>query len=106
MAIRARELIKMEYGTSRNFITPHAIRYGKLAPSLAYEMSSGTGIERGTVIVGVSVAQLLPDGSTIRRYDLSTSFSGVGSAPFYQADNYVKELKSNRAAIETVPEGN
>lgn len=58
------QIIRKEYGDSRNFITPTVVEVGAL-PGGAYELSTGEGIERNKVY-GVSVVWLKPDGSTER----------------------------------------
>jgi hypothetical protein len=76
-ALSARELLRLEYGDSRNFMTPHRIAVGKLAPLVAYEVSSGSGLEVGTSIFGVSVVRLHDDDSTERDYEASACFSSL-----------------------------
>jgi len=73
--LTAREILRIEYGDSRNFLTPHVISRGKLTRLIAYELSSGSGLELGTSIYGVSVVCVLDDGTTERDYDSSACFS-------------------------------
>jgi hypothetical protein len=73
--LTAREILRREYGASRNFIAPHVIARGKLTPAVAYELAWGDGIEYGTRIYGVSVVRLHDDGTTERDYDSSACFS-------------------------------
>jgi hypothetical protein len=76
--LSAREILDREYGRgSRNFMTPHRIAIGKLARHAAYELSSGSGLEPGTSIFGVSVVRLHDDGTTERDFDASCCFSSV-----------------------------
>ena len=83
----AREIIKKEYGSSRNFITPKVLGYGKINKNMAYELSSGSGIYGGT-IYGVSVVKLIKGGKTQRMHDLSSSFKSK-----YKAKEYIEYLK-------------
>lgn len=87
MSLTARQIIKREYGNSRNFITPQIIRYGKVDKNLAYELSRGEGI-KGEDIYGVSVVELKQDGTTERRIDLSNMFYSLR-----EAQDYIKTLK-------------
>lgn len=73
-----REIIRAEYGDSRNFITPHRLGIGAL-PSGAYELSTGTGIDRG-LLYGVSVVWLNDDGSTERDTSACMSFHSRAAA--------------------------
>lgn len=81
-------IIRKEYGTSKNFMTPNVIKYGKVRKDIAYEVASGSGIGGGTMY-GVSFVKLKPDGSTERLYDVSKSFSSME-----QVNNYINMLKS------------
>lgn len=58
--LKASEVIKMEYGTSKNFITPNVIDYGILTTRdslvYAYELSTGEGFNREPIF-GVSVVR-------------------------------------------------
>ncbi len=60
----AREILRKEYGDSRNFMTPRILGRG-LLPAGAYELSKGGGFDHET-IYGVSVVWLNPDGTTER----------------------------------------
>lgn len=70
-----RDLIRAEYGDSRNPMTPNVLTIGGVPGKWAAEVAHGEGILPGTVIVGVSVVLATEDG-TERCYDLSTSFHG------------------------------
>jgi hypothetical protein len=74
-ALTAREILRREYGSSRNLMTPHVLRVGKIDRETAYELSSGAGFDPGSTVYGVSIARVLPDGSTERDYDASACFS-------------------------------
>ncbi len=79
-ALSAREILRLEYGASRNFMTPHVISRGKLARNVAYEISFGSGLEPGTSIYGVSVVRLHEDGTTERDHERSACFSTLERA--------------------------
>ena len=103
----AREILEKEYGTAKNFMTPHVLSRGliiargaranprtleELRPhySGAYELSEGTNMEHRPIF-GVTVVKLLPDGTTQRMFDASKCFTG----PTAKADTrrYIRELK-------------
>jgi hypothetical protein len=96
--LTAREILRLEYGDSRNFLTPHRIAVGKLARHIAYELSSGSGIEPGTSIYGVSVVRLHDDGTTERNYDSSACFSRLELA-----NEHVERLREIENARAEVP---
>lgn len=87
MAYKAREIIQKEYGSSKNFMTPHVISYGKINKNVAYELSSGEGLERGSKMYGVSVASINKSGKT-RRLEKSKSFHDKN-----EAESYIRNLK-------------
>jgi hypothetical protein len=80
--LSAREILRREYGDSRNFLTPHVLAVGKLNRETAYELSAGEGIEPGTKLYGVSVVRVV-DGATARDYDAATCFSSLADANAY-----------------------
>jgi hypothetical protein len=91
-------LIQLEYGVhSRNFMTPTIIRYGWIKRgTIAYELSKGEGLERGSVIYGVSTTFLLEDRDGIlppktRRGNYSEESNVFHSME--QAENFIKRLK-------------
>lgn len=89
--LAARQIIKREYGEhSRNLITPMIVSYGKITPGIAYEVSEGTDFNHNRVW-GVSIAQLMTDGSTIRRSDLSCMIR-----EYPQVWEYINRLKANK----------
>ena len=47
------------YFKGKNFMTPDIIEYG-CSDTYLYEFASGTGIERGTKMYGVTVIEILP----------------------------------------------
>jgi len=86
----AEEIIRKEYGTSKNFITPNKIKVGKIKDNIAYELSSGSGFEPGTTVYGVSVVLLDKEGNTHRDIGLSESFQSKA-----KAERYIKKLKDD-----------
>ena len=54
--LTARDILKMEYGSSPNFMTPTVLRRGKIRSHIAYEISKGSGISGGT-IYGLSLVE-------------------------------------------------
>jgi len=87
----SREIINREYVEhSRNFMTPRIVSYGKITPSIAYEVSQGTDFNHNP-IWGVSIAQLMTDGKTVRRTDLSCMIRERE-----QVWEYIRKLKGNK----------
>lgn len=80
--LTAKQIIKREYGESKNIITPEVIRYGKINKNLAYEISSGIGM-KGDTIYGVSIVEIDKDGKTTRRTDLSDLFDSIDEVEMY-----------------------
>jgi len=78
--LTAREILDLEYHGSDNFMTPHIIRTGKAGKKRAYELASGEGFEPGSTIYGVSVVDVLDDGTTDRRTDISDCFQSLTEA--------------------------
>lgn len=68
----AKEIFKMEYGNSKNFMTPEILKVGKINHNLAFELSQGTGFENEE-IYGVTLVEIQGDKTT-RRSDLSKMF--------------------------------
>ena len=89
MTATAREILKREYGSSRNFMTPTRVSIGKISRSIAFELSSGEF--GGPAIWGVSFAEMMEDGGTSRRADISESFGSRG-----EAEAYISEIKESR----------
>ena len=54
MTESAREILKREFGSSKNLLTPRIIKIGKINRCVAYELCKGVGIE-GENIYGVLV---------------------------------------------------
>lgn len=91
----ARTIIKHEYGDSKNFMTPHVIRMGKIAPHMAYELSWGDAmfleIHPNGRMYGVSVVKVIKSDwpyETERATELNKSF-----ATEQEAEDYIKYLK-------------
>jgi len=93
-AYSARELLEMEYGSSRNLLTPHRVAIGKLDRTSAYELSAGEGIEPGSRLYGVSVVRLV-NRKTERDYEESCAFSTLAAA-----NAHIEELRSARGALQ------
>lgn len=85
--MNAREIIRKVYGSSKNFMTPDVIKYGKISKYTAFELSCGRGIF-DNYIYGVSVATVEKDGKGYKNYDLSGSFDIRE-----KAESYIKKLK-------------
>lgn len=85
----ANEILRKEYGDSRNFMTPNKVKVGKIAPNIAFELSSGKGIG-DTPLFGVSVASIDEKGNTKREFDLSKSFGSNKNA-----EKHIIKLKEN-----------
>lgn len=89
MTLSAREIIRKEYGQhSRNFMTPSLIRFGKIHPRRAYELSWGIGFSNNKIF-GVSIVDVSTIGTTTRRTDLSDCFPTQAAA-----EAYIDRLKS------------
>lgn len=72
-------------------VTPIVIRYGLLPSGAAYELAEGEGIfDRRTTLYGVSVVNVLPDGSTARDFDKSKMFHTL-----QDAEEHIRSLKKN-----------
>lgn len=85
-ALTAREIIKREYGDSKNFMTPGIIRRGKMCRNIAYELSGGTGFEHES-IYGVSIVMIDEStGKTERLYNDSHMFHSLDEASAYIED--------------------
>ena len=80
----AREMIRQEYGSGKNFMTPRVIRVGKVGRYRAFELSSGRGFANET-IYGVSVVDFDPDTrETRRRTDLMAGcFTTLSKAEYH-----------------------
>ena len=94
-----RDLIRAEYGDSRNPMTPNVLTIGGVPGKWAAEVAHGEGILPGTVIVGVSVVLARPEG-TERCYELSKSFHGMNvNALTDEALDYMRGLDGEIAEL-------
>lgn len=87
--LSAREIIKKEYGDSKNFMTQWVLGHYKTRRNQAAELSTGIGLF-DTRIWGVSVVTLHEDGSTTRETDLSSCFESE-----QEARDYIESLKNH-----------
>ena len=88
--MRARDILRAEYGNGKNFMTPVVLEVGSLwRGRVAYELSRGEGlVRRGSgiyppsSIFGVTIASYDPDLDTTRRYtnDISGCFGSLDAA--------------------------
>lgn len=97
MTETAREIIRREYGSSRNFMTPHKIRIGKISKTMAFELSNGNGFDHSS-LYGVSFVEIKEDGSTVRRTDISKMFFGIG-----KAEAYIEQIKEEEKGALSSP---
>ena len=87
--LTAREIIKKEYGDSKNFMTPSILETKKISINRAYELSSGEAFLSDGRIYGVSVVDYDPATDTTQRnYDLSEMFHS-----YQEAKEHIKALK-------------
>ena len=92
----AMDIIKMAYGQSTNFMTPNIMRYGKIHRNIAYELSSGEGIDRQP-IYGVSFAVYIPtQNRAIRAHGLSK-----GGFSLIEAEKYIRTVIGRCHAVKT-----
>jgi len=88
--MEAKELVKKEYGSSRNFMTPRVLSYGWISKDkAAYELSQGYGI-KGERIYGLSIVEWKGTAS-IRRSDLG----GI----FYNRDEIKQYIKQRKEEV-------
>lgn len=90
----AREILRMEYGASKNFMTPNILKMGKLNQNVAYELSQGRGFDNDN-IYGVSLASYNQrKGKTRRLGNISQMFHTKIEAHSY-IDNLSRRFKKN-----------
>ena len=83
MTKTAREILRMEYGTSPNFMTPTVLKVGMINPNVAYELSTGRGLFDQDLF-GVSVVTYFPSTDTTDRHAIeSKSFQSIDAAEGY-----------------------
>ena len=92
--LTAREILKKEYGSSRNFMTPHRVRVGKISRTIAFELSNGSGFCDHATIWGVSFAEIKENGETVRRSDISGVFTRRG-----EALAYIEEIRERERGV-------
>ena len=86
--MQAMDMIREAYGTSPNFITPTYEASGMISPTMGYELSSGSGIEPGTTLYGITIVERLSNGDVVARYDLSDCKHSRA-----EAIRHIRELK-------------
>lgn len=86
----ARQIIRKEYGKSRNIITPNIVKYGKIRKNKAYEISYGKGFTGGK-LYGVSIASINKKGKTKRNYKQSKVFNSQSTA-----QRYINKLRKRK----------
>jgi hypothetical protein len=98
-AEKAKKIIQGAFGKdSHNLITPKILEYGLLSPSKAYELSSGSGLEPGTTIYGITIAEEIEKHGETRYladYKNSGSFSSEE-----EARTYIKHLVAHLSMTE------
>lgn len=90
--MEAKEILRLEYGDSKNLMTPHVVGRGYLGKyggiEYAYELSKGTGINHN-LIYGVSIASY---NSHTKRTERHNKLSGCFQTR-EEAREYIKKLK-------------
>ena len=81
-AMSAREIFKLEFGNSKNFMTPNVLKVGNLNRNVAYEISSGIGMDMRT-LYGLSIVEALPDGTTRRVHKYSGCFDSLSDVEYH-----------------------
>lgn len=97
----AREILKFEFGGSKNFMSPHIIKCGNVTPNMVYETSWGEGLERGQRIYGLTLVSVQPDGTTKGEYTLSKSFGDKAELETYLGE--LKERFKKQARVTQYP---
>ena len=86
MTMTARQILRQELGDSKNFMTPGIMRVGKMSRNIAYELSTGRGMDNEP-IYGVTLVMLDEStGRTERLFDDSQMFESIMEAVCYIAD--------------------
>lgn len=79
----AKEIVRQEYGSATNFITPFVLGYGVLRNKhgyvLVYELARGTGFLSWPQVYGLSLVRRYPSGKTKRMY-ISQPFPSIAEA--------------------------
>ena len=71
--LTARQIFRLEFGDSKNFMTPEILWCVKASPSVAVELSEGAGFD-GERIFGLTAVCLKSDGTTRRGRGSSKCF--------------------------------
>ena len=83
----AREILRIEYGDSRNLMTDKIIKRGKINRNMAFELSVGNGMYNEK-IYGLSIVEIIEENLTKRRTDLSDCYLSKR-----EAENHIRFLK-------------
>lgn len=87
-ALSAREMFRRRYpGGGKNFITPQVVRYGKITPRVAYEVSEGPSFMGLGEVVGVTVLTWSPVRQEVRSL---YAVSGVVRSSWQQRVAYLR----------------
>jgi hypothetical protein len=86
--LTASEIIKKQYHGSKNFMTPHKLKVGKINKNVAFELSSGSGFTSGSRLYGVTVVSNKL-GRTKAQSNLSKPFETKNDA-----EAYIRKLKN------------
>jgi len=81
VALTAREIIRMEFGSEKKKMAPHRIKCGKISKKIAFELSWGEF--NNSVIYGISVVEVKPNGYTTIRTDLNKIFKNKQQVNIY-----------------------
>jgi len=94
--LSAQEMLRREYGSSRNLMTPHILGRGKIGDRVAYELSTGTGtgIDHEPIF-GVTVVRQWADGTIERWYDKSKMFHSRE-----EAERHIEDLRKEVRELE------
>ena len=93
--MRAQQLIRKEFGNSKNFMTPKILEYGWIVDNrIAYELSTGEGFDHEPIF-GVSLVRCMPSGKTERiRQPISDVFHSQALAR-----RHIRKLQERWARI-------
>lgn len=89
---QAKTIFKRTYGRQGNFMTPNLIRYGLIAPYMAYELSSGEGINGGQ-LYGVTVLRSKFGKPIEKMRQISQAFGTLAEAEAH-INNLIKEQQN------------
>lgn len=103
MTTTARQILKQEFGSARNFMTPTVLKIGKVHPAVAFEISSGEFL--GRTLYGVTLAGHDGAGQTYRASEeWSKAFDSMSAATAHVAyvRQYLSGSRDPRAAMVTL----